>query len=72
MNLPAILTRMGFGEQAKITPFKQEESGEDYAVWKVEENHTAYVLKKTSEQELSVYHTFFPQRNVGRPGSIRA
>ena len=70
MNLPAILTRMGFGEQAKITPFKQEESGEDYAVWKVEENHTAYVLKKTSEQEFII--RFFPQRNVGRPGSIRA
>lgn len=64
---------MGFGEQAKITPFKQEESGEDYAVWKVEENHTAYVLKKTSEQELSVYHTFFPSAECGgRPGSIRA
>ena len=67
MNLPAILTRMGFGEQAKITPFKQEESGEDYAVWKVEENHTAYVLKKTSEQELSVYHTFFSSAECGAP-----
>lgn len=49
---------MCLSEQAEATPFKSAEDGTDYAVWKINDGNTAYVLKKASEQELSVYNTF--------------
>lgn len=59
MNIKEILAQMCLSEQAEATPFKSAEDGTDYAVWKINDGNTAYVLKKASEQELSVYNTFF-------------
>ena len=58
MNIKEILAQMCLSEQAEATPFKSAEDGTDYAVWKINDGNTAYVLKKASEQELSVYNTF--------------
>ena len=59
MNIKEILAQMCLSEQAEATPFKSAEDGTDYAVWKINDGNTAYVLKKASEQELSVYNTFW-------------
>ena len=59
MNLKEILAQMCLSEQAEATPFKSAEDGTDYAVWKINDGNTAYVLKKASEQELSVLQYFF-------------
>ncbi len=67
MNIREILSQMGFGEQAKVTTVKREEDGTDYDVWKIEDNNIAYVLKKTSERELSVYNTFLTSAEYGAP-----
>ena len=58
MNIKEILTQFGFGEQSEATAFKHEEDDADYAVWKIQDGSAAYVLKKTSEQELTTYNTF--------------
>ena len=58
MNIKEILAQMCLSEQAEATPFKSAEDGTDYAVWKINDGNTAYVLKQASEQELSVYNTF--------------
>ncbi len=67
MNIREMLAQMGFSEQANVTTFKREEDGTDYDVWKIEEANTAYVLKKTSERELSVYDTFLKSAEYGVP-----
>ena len=38
MNIKELLAQMGFGEQAVATTFQCEEDGEDYNVWKIEED----------------------------------
>ena len=50
MNIKEILAQMCLSEQAEATPFKSAEDGTDYAVWKINDGNTAYVLKKASEQ----------------------
>ena len=67
MNIKELLAQMGFGEQAVATTFQCEEDGEDYNVWKIEEDTASYVLKKTSERELAVYDTFLQSAEYRAP-----
>ena len=56
-----------FCEDVKVTTFKHEEDEADYDVWKIECKNAAYVLKKVSENELSVYNTFSASAEYGTP-----
>lgn len=67
MNIKEIIAKMGFGEQAEVTVFKHEEDDSDYAVWKIEEDGVARVLKKTSRQEPDVYNAFLASAECGAP-----
>lgn len=67
MNVNEILLQMGFCEDVKVTTFKHEEDDADYDVWKIECENAAYVLKKVSENELSVYNTFLASAEYGIP-----
>ncbi len=58
---------MGFGKPDRIEVFKSAEDDKDYNAWKVEIDHTVYVLKKTGDQEISVYETFLKQAEYGAP-----
>ena len=72
MNIKEILAQMCLSEQAEATPFKSAEDGTDYAVWKINDGNTAYVLKKASEQELSVYNTFLVSAERAVPHLTKA
>lgn len=50
-----------------ITPFKNAEDGQDYAVWKVISNSREYVLKKAKNYELQIYSEFFSGNVIGAP-----
>lgn len=50
MNLKEILAQMCLSEQAEATPFKSAEDGTDYAVWKINDGNTAYVLKRQASK----------------------
>ncbi len=67
VNTRDILVQMGFGERAEAEAFKCAEDGADYAVWKIKEGNNEYVLKKSSEQELSVYKTFLASAECVTP-----
>lgn len=67
MDIREVLAQMGFSEQAKVTTVKREEDGTDYGVWKIENDSIVCVLKKASEQELSVYDTFLKPVEYGVP-----
>ncbi len=57
MSTAEILTQMGFGKPDRIEVFKSAEDDKDYNAWKVEIDHTVYVLKKTGDQESSIPRT---------------
>lgn len=67
MNIREVLAQMGFGEQVNVTAFPCEEDAAEYDVWKIEEDGTAYVLKKASMREASVYDTFLKNAAYGVP-----
>lgn len=66
MEIEKILERMGvFG--AEISVFKNEEDGEEYAVWKVSTAENTFVLKKAKEFELEIYDKFLSTENDFAP-----
>lgn len=66
METAKILEIMGvFG--AKVSAFKNEEDGEDYAVWKVSTAEKTFVLKKAKECELEIYEKFLSTENNFAP-----
>lgn len=60
MDFDGILSRLGFGpgEVTDISPFRNEEDGEEYSVWKMTAGDRIYVLKQAKEYEEEVYTTF--------------
>lgn len=43
----------------QVTPFKDEEDGSEYLVWKITQDNKDYVLKQAKGLEIDVYSTFF-------------
>lgn len=58
MELNGILSRFSFGPDAAAEPFRSEEDGAAYAVWKITTDQGVFVLKKAKEYESQVYATF--------------
>lgn len=54
-------------EVTAATPFRREEDGSAYDVWRIETNHVTAVLKKVSAQEKATYETIFPHSGCGVP-----
>ena len=67
MDIEEILAQMGFDQQVQITAFIREEDGTDCDVWKIVADNIAYVLKKSSVQELSIYDIFLKSTEYGAP-----
>ncbi|MBQ7874776.1 MAG: phosphotransferase, partial [Oscillospiraceae bacterium] len=66
MQIAEILETMGiFG--AEISAFKNEEDGDDYAVWKLSTPENTLVLKKAKEYELEIYESFLSTENDFAP-----
>ncbi len=59
-RIESILTALGHPVGLLgAAPFRAEEDGREYAVWKLETDRGPLVLKKTNRQERAVYETFF-------------
>lgn len=46
------------GKPLQVSPFRNEEDGGEYAVWKVEFGKECYVLKEAKARELEIYSTY--------------
>lgn len=65
-NIRSILSALGTELQLQsFEPFRAEEDGRDYAVWKLCTDRGTLVLKRTTDMERAVYETFFRD---GGPG----
>lgn len=66
MNLNSILRQLGLGPGmvTEVSPFLNEEDGEEYSVWKITAGAKTYVLKQAKEYEREVYTTFL-SGNIG-------
>lgn len=61
-------------DEARITPFKSAENGQNYEVWRVTAGSREYVLKKAKNHELQIYSELLSHDVVGAPlflGSAR-
>ena len=58
-----ILSAMGCALQpgAAVSPFRAEEDGREYNVWRLTTNRGEAVLKRVEQQEKDVYTAFFPE-----------
>ena len=66
MDMNGILELMGFDpEEAEVTVFKNEEDGEDYAVWKIISGGESFVLKEAKKYETEIYEAFL--KNISGP-----
>lgn len=64
-----ILERVGLdvGAAPKITAFKSEEDGAEYAVWKVETAVKTYVLKEAKENEVALHKAYLSIESPALP-----
>lgn len=67
MNFKELLFQMGVVDVRDIQPFRNQEDGEEYQVWKVTSGDRILVLKKAKERELAVYRDFFTGEVPGVP-----
>ena len=64
-----ILERVGLdvGAAPKLTAFKSEEDGAEYAVWKVETAVKSYVLKEAKENEVALHKAYLSIESSALP-----
>ena len=69
LDMERILAALGFqpGEVREVEPFRSEEDGEEYSVWKLTAGERTYVLKEAKEYEQAVYTTFLSGENGFAP-----
>ena len=61
------LLKPDIGEDVDISPFKNDEDGADYSVWRVTLDGEAFVLKKAKEREIEIYSAFLAGQVKGAP-----
>lgn len=54
-----VLRQMGYPQPVSVTPFRNEENGESYAVWHLEYPDCTLVLKQAKGFETEIYPAFF-------------
>ena len=59
-KINSILASLGHPAASSATPFRTEEDGAAYSVWKLETGLGPRVFKQVTAQEQAVYETFFP------------
>ncbi len=66
------LLKPDIDEDVDISPFKNDEDGADYSVWRVTLDGEVLVLKKAKGQEIEIYSTFFAGQVKGAPEFLGA